>query len=137
MQRVHTDPTKWAAALMEAPARWELLAVRAVNAVTFEVYGHVVSDPLHPVDTGRSRSAWAISVYAQGTDVPPEGGSGYEPKPVAAFQSELANAPFEAARFVYNNVNYTIWLEIGARGRPGVHMLRRAVQSVAITNAVG
>ncbi len=111
-------------------------AIAYVNGVVFRIYMRIVSDPEHPVDTGRARAGWAISVYEVGSYVPAKGAtrwtgprSDYAPKSAEQLAASFENVGLEAKRFIYNNVEYILWLEEGARGRPGAHMAARAIQA--------
>ena len=79
------------------------------------------------VDTGRARAGWFVSVGAPGDHLPPVGnyvGAS------SGFAATLASAPLGMSRYVYNNVEYIVWLEIGTNKTSGEWMLKNAVDAV-------
>ena len=102
----------------------ERQATVLVNGITFQLYGWIVAGTR--VDTGRMRAGWAISLYAADSYVP---GVGTHSLPSAQqFVAELGNAPLNASRIIYNNVEYVAWWEYGTEARDGDHMVQIAVQ---------
>jgi hypothetical protein len=118
-------------------AVWRHKARAIVDGVTFALYAEIVGSEEHPVDTGRARAGWAISVYVAGDHLPPEievpkvrqRGAAEYPAPMAEiFVAEVTAAPLEAKRVIYNNVHYVIWLEEGTDTREGRHFVKLAIQ---------
>lgn len=101
-------------------------ATLLVNGITFKLYAEIVSSSEHPVDTGRARAGWAISVYVVGDHLPPEGTYGVPSS--EEFVAELKGAPLEAKRIIYNNVHYVVWLELGSEKAEGNHFVKMAIQ---------
>lgn len=73
-------------------------AARGLNAIGLRAVTHAKHDT--PVDTGRLRNSITHTVYVSSHD--------------------------EMAAYVGSNVEYAPYVELGARGRPGVYMLRKA-----------
>jgi len=105
-------------------------ATLIVNGITFALYAEIISDPEHPVKTGRLRSGWAISVFVVGDHYPPEGQERYEPEPVATFVTLIDRAPLEAKRFIYNHVEYAVWVFEGSETFEGSHTPELAIRRV-------
>ncbi|MCG6154898.1 hypothetical protein [Rubinisphaera margarita] len=80
------------------------------------VLSRVIAD--HPVDTGRSRAGWEAAEQMLGS-----GGAG-QGEGMASAYDEGERSRLEAANFV----EYEVFLEYGARGRPGRAMVRRALE---------
>lgn len=88
-----------------------------------------------PVRTGRARAAWA-SVLEQTGEVVPAGWQGGEPdaeaiaqgRQLGHVQSQLEGHQQEIE--ITNAVPYVVALELGSRGRPGRHMVRRSMLEV-------
>jgi len=101
-----------------------------VEGVHFKVFSLIVGAPEHKVDTGRMRAGWAMSVGAAGDYVPPEGTSGavMPPTDPGQFLIEVTGAPLSASRFVYNNVEYAVFVELGTEKSEGQHVARLAIQ---------
>jgi hypothetical protein len=94
-----------------------------VNGVTLLVYGEILEP--WPVDTGRSRFSWAISLHVAGSFLPPPG-SYRKPDP-AQFVSVLQGASLEATRVIFTNLDYPKWIEFGNSRRAGLHILSMVV----------
>jgi hypothetical protein len=105
-------------------------ATLIVNGITFAVYAEILSDPDHPVDTGRLRSGWSISVYVVGDHKPAAGEGSYQPQPAETFVATLEAAPLQAKRFIYNHVEYAVWVFGGSEGRAGSHTPELAIARV-------
>lgn len=99
-----------------------------LDGLAFTLYADIVEDT--PVDTGRARAGWMISVFVAGKDSPPDlGPKATHPKPTPdQFIGKLSVAPLQAKRVIYNNVEYIIWLEIGTPRSAGKHMVQMAIQ---------
>ncbi len=80
------------------------------------VLSRVVAD--HPVDTGRSRAGWEAALQMLGS------GGAAQGEGTATAYDEGQRSRIEAANFV----EYEVFLEYGARGRPGRAMVRRALE---------
>lgn len=118
-----TNPAVFAVNLKGYGKQLRLDAVKVFNDVTFRLYAFIVDD--WRVDTGRSRAGWAISIHVAGNHAP---GPGTYGKPAAsAFIGALEFAPLEATRVMYNNVHYSVWLEIGTSRGSGDHVVAMSI----------
>lgn len=87
----------------------------------------------HPVDTGRSRSAWSAALKQLG-GTPPPGPVGHSPEAIAegarlAEVSETETATHTELRAA-NGVSYVPVLEYGGRSQAGRRMVRRSLDEV-------
>jgi len=88
-----------------------------------------------PVRTGRARAAW-VSVLEQRGEVVPAGWQGGDPdaeaiaegRQLGHVQSQIEGHEQEIE--IANAVPYVVSLELGSRGRPGRHMVRRSMLEV-------
>lgn len=126
-----SDATVFRANLRGSWKTIEHKATVILNGLTFVLYADIVERTRF--DTGRARAGWQISVYTAGPGFPApgqykqyqSGRSGLE------FVAEIATAPLEAKRIIYNNVHYIVWLELGTETRPGDHMVKLAIAKLA------
>ncbi len=79
-----------------------------------------------PVDTGFSRGSFTASLdgWAPISDARPVEGMSY---PAPEYSAVINSAPFGAPIYGNFTANYAIYLEHGARGRPGLGVVKRAI----------
>ena len=83
-------------------------------------YKDNTDDVLSALKKAKKRGLEAISLTAEGyakKDTPVDTGR---------LRNSIAHAVEDDAAFIGTNVEYAVFVEAGARGRPGVHMLQRA-----------
>lgn len=131
----HSSAQSFGLSLKRGYARIEEVGVRILSGLTIKVWGLALVATC--VDTGLARQGWAAAVGAVGTEAPrpgvyPEMQADLvaPPPPPPQLLSTLANAPLGVSRYVYNNVEYIVWLEIGTERRAGDYMLKSAVETV-------
>lgn len=116
-----------------------LKATLIVNGVTLRLYELIAAAPEHRVDTGRMRAGWAIAAEVAGDYAPaavtPEqrrarkaGERLFDLPSSSSFLVAIANAPLEAKRVIFNNVEYAVWVELGSDRMEGQHVVNLAVQ---------
>lgn len=76
-----------------------------IRLIALDLYSRITKRT--PVDTGRARAGWAISVNAPSNYVPPEGTA------VQLVQSDLSGFNLDQVIYIVNNVNYIVYLEDG------------------------
>ena len=82
------------------------------------------------VDTGLSRNNWQVNVGSLTSDII-EGATDPVTNGSAAL-SQLRNDGIGEVIFIYNNVEYVIYLEFGTEKMPPVAMLRDSLGAVAV-----
>ena len=94
-----------------------------LDSLTFQLL--VLAAQGTPVDTGRLRSGWQAAGLVSGDqrpvgDLPDLGG----------VLASLAGLPLDAPRFVFNNVEYAVFVEEGTDRMRGRFMLANAVREL-------
>lgn len=83
---------------------------------------------MNPVDTGRSRSGWDLSLNTPHTAIPPEGQPSY-PEPAMPNFGTITG--FENV-WIANNVEYTPYLEQGHSQQAPAGMMRIAILELQV-----
>lgn len=90
----------------------------------------------NPVDTGRSRDSWQLTVGSPSTWAPAKPwkdtdtrGKNWPPPPPDAYLASLIDG--KKPIFIVSNVDYVFWLEQGSSGQAPLGFVRIAAQSVA------
>lgn len=95
-----------------------------VDTLTFELL--VLAAVGTPVDTGRLRSGWQAAAIVTDDQRPIRGAPD-----LGQVLGALADADLTDPRFVFNNVEYAIFVEKGTPKMRGAHMLENAVAQLA------
>lgn len=120
---VHRSAVSFAFALEGRIVEVEKKMVLIFNGITFQLYSDIVHHT--PVDTGRARAGWMVAVGSPGNETPVEGNFA-APNPGLVL-AKLAGAPLSATRFIYNNVEYIVFLEYGTPRMAGRHMVSLSI----------
>ena len=97
--------------------------------VMIEVREDNTSEILSKLKAAKHRGLVAIGMTAEGhakKELYP--GHGLD---TGRLRNSITNSVYEDAAYIGTNVEYAIWVEVGARGRAGIHFLRNAASNHA------
>ena len=84
-------------------------------------YKDNTDEVLASLESAKKRGLEAIGLTAEGY------AKKVTPVDTGRLRNSISHATDEEAAYIGTNVEYAPYVELGARGRPGVHMLQRAV----------
>lgn len=109
--------------LSEFIPKAEKEAAKIVRLIALDLYSRITLRT--PVDTGRARAGWALSVNAPSNWVPPEGLGGVQP-----VQSDISGFNLDQVIYIVNNVSYVVYLENGSSDQAPAGMVRISLAEI-------
>lgn len=94
-----------------------------VRLIALDLYSRITKRT--PVDTGRARAGWAISVNAPSDYVPPEGSGD-----VQMIESDISGFDLDQVIYIFNNVHYIVYLENGSSDQAPAGMVRISLAEI-------
>ena len=99
-----------------------------LRKIAFQTLSGIVEK--NPVDTGRSRANWQVSVNQQPGDQELDISGTDAGATLAAGIATLGNVPSFSVIYIYNNVEYIVYLEQGSSAQAPAGMVRVTIAEV-------